>query len=225
MPNPQPDRQHRTSAGLPTSVEAICQYDICILTDRTKRFGVRLPNLGFTRPRLACATGGFLLILRCAATGSVRSLSAPVPVSRIAAIQDSARGGASGAGEVYSAILLAFGWVGVITDGLVGDILSARAGEFALFARSAGASHSCIRIVDSADPAETLGLRVRSGDLLYVACYGAFSILAELIAKLRADAPKIGQHQQRIRRDRPVTRFFARETPSRHSPNRWRCPC
>ena len=223
MPNPQPDRQHRTSAGLPPSVEAIRQYDTCILTDRTKRFGVRL--LGFTRPRPACATGGVLLILRYAATCSVRSLSAPVPVSRIAAIQDPARGGASGAGEVYSALLLAFGWVGVITDGLVGDILGARAWEFLLFARSVGASHSSIHIVDSADPAETLGLRVRSGDPLYVACYGAFSILAELIAKLPAAAPKIGQHKQRIRRDRRVTRFFARETPSRHSPNRWRSPC
>ena len=225
MPNPPPDRQHRTSAGPPPSIEAIRQYDPGILTDRTKRFGVRLPNLGFTRPRLACATGGFLLILRCAATGSVRSLSAPVPVSRIAAIQDSARGGASGAGEVYSAILLAFGRVGVNTDGLVGDILGARAWEFPWFARSVGASHPCIHIVDSADPAETLGLRVRSGDLLYVACYFAFCILAELIAKLPAAAPNIGQHKQRIRRDRPVTRFFARETPSRHSPNRRRSPC
>ena len=225
MPNPQPDRQHRTWAGLLPSVEAIRQYDTCILTDRTKRFGVRLPNLGFTRPRLACATGGFLLIVRCAATGSVRSLSAPVPVSRIAAIQDSARGPASGAGEVCSAILLAFGGVGVITDGMVGDILGARAWEFPLFARSVGAAHSCIHIVESPDPAETLGLRVRRGDLLYVACYGAFSILAELIAKLPAAAPKIGQHKQRIRRDRPVTRFFARETPSRHSPNRRRSPC
>ena len=225
MPNPQPDRQHRTSAGLPPSVEAIRQYDTCILTDRTKRFGVRLPNPGFTRPGLACATGGFLLILRHAAPCSVRSLSAPVPVSRIAAIQEPARGRASGAGEVFSAILLAFGWVGVITDGLVGDILGARAWEFPSFARSVGASHPCIHIVDSADPAETLGWRVRSGDLLYVACYGAFSILAELIAKLPAAAPKIGQHKQRIRRDRPVTRFFAREIPSRHSPNRWRSPC
>ena len=225
MPNPQPDRQHRTSAGLPPSVEAIRQYDTCILTDRTKRFGERLPNPGFTRPGLACATGGFLLILRYAATCSVRSLSASVPVFRIAAIQDSARGPASGAGEVYSALLLAFGWVGVITDGLVGDILGARAWEFLLFARSVGASHSSIHIVESADPAETLGLRVRSGDLLYLACYGAFSILTELIAKLPAAPPKIGQHKQRIRRDRPVTRFFGRETPSRHSPNRWRSPC
>jgi len=225
MPNPQPDRQHRTSAGLPPSVEAIRQYDTCILRDRTKRFGERLPNPGFTRPGLACATGGFLLILRYAATCSVRSLSAPVPVSRIAAIQDPAGGGASGAGEVYSAILLAFGWVGVITDGLVGDILGARAWEFPLFARLVGASHSSIHIVDTADPAETLGLRVRSGDPLYVACCGAFSILAELIAKLPKAAPKIGQHKQRIRRDRPVTRFFTRETPSRHSPNRWRSPC
>ena len=223
MPNPQPDRQHRTSAGLPPSVEAIHQYDTCILTDRTKRFGVRL--LGFTRPRLACATSGVLLILRYAATCSVRSLSAPVPVSRIATIQDPARGRASGAGKVYSAILLAFGWVGVITDGLVGDILGARAWEFPLFARSVGAAHSCIHIVESPDPAETLGLRVRRGDLLYVACCGAFSILAELIAKLPKAAPKIGQHKQRIRRDRPVTRFFGRETPSRHSPNRWRSPC
>ena len=225
MPNPQPDRPHRTSAGLPPSVEVIRRYDTCILTDRTKRFGVRLPNLGFTRPGPACATGGLLLILRYAATCSVRSLSAPVPVSRIATIQDPARGRASGAGKVYSAILLAFGWVGVITDGLVGDIPGARAWEFPLFARSVGALHPCLHIVNSPDPAESLGLRVRSGDLLYVACYGAFSILAELIAKLRADAPKIGQHQQRIRRDRPVTRFFARETPSRHSPNPGRSPC
>jgi len=223
MPNPQPDRQHRTSAGLPPSVEAIRQYDTCILTDRTKRFGVRL--LGFTRPRLACATCGVLLILKYTATCSVRSLSASVPVFRIAAIQDSARGPASGASEVCRAILLAFGGVGVITDGLVGDILGARAWEFPLFARSVGASHPCIDIVDTADPAETLGLRVRSGDLLYLACYGAFSILTELIAKLPAAPPKIGQHKQRIRRDRPVTRFFGRETPSRHSPNRWRSPC
>jgi regulator of RNase E activity RraA len=224
MPNPQPDRQHRTSAGLPPSVEAIRQCDTCILTDRTKRFDVRLPNLGFTRPRLACATGGFLLILRYAATRSVRSLSAPVPVSRIAAIQDSDRGGASGAGEVYSAILLALGWVGVITDGLVGDILGARAWELPLSARSVGVSHSSIHIVDSADLAETLGLRVRSGDLLYAPCYVVFSILAELIAKLRGRAEDFPTPTAN-RRDRPVTRFLARETPSRHSPNRWRSPC
>lgn len=223
MPNPPPDRQHRTSAGLPPSGEAIRQYDTCILSDRTKRFGARLPNLGFTRPRLACATG-FPLILRYAATCSVRSLNAPVPVSRIAAIQDSARGGASGARELYSAMLLALGWVGVITDGLVGDILGARAWEFPLFARSVGISHSSIHIVDSADPAETLGLRVPSGDRLYAPCYVVFSILAELIAKLRGRAED-WPIQTANRRDRPVTRFLARETPSRHSPYRWRSPC
>ena len=224
MPNAQPRRQHRTSRGLPPSVKAIRQYDTCVLTDRTKRFGVRLPNLGFTRPRLACATGGFPLILRYAATCSVRSLCAPVPASRIAAIQDSARGGASGAGEVYSAILLGFGWVGVITDGLVGDILDARAWEFPLFARSVGVSHACIQIVDSADPAETLGLRVRSGDLLYAPCYVVLSIHAELIAKLRGRAED-SSTQTANRRDRPVARYLARETPSRHSPNRWRSSC
>ena len=219
MPNPQPDRQHhRTSTGLPPSVEAIGQYDACIPTDRTKRFGMRLPNQGFTRHRLACVSGGLPLILY-AATGSVRSLIAPVPASRIAVIQDMdfGRRWAFSVGDVYTAI--------VITDGPVRDILGARAWEFPLFACLAGVSHSYIHIVDSADPAETLALRIRAGDLLYAARYVRLfhpcGINRETSCRRAEDWPTPTAN----RRDRPVTRFLARETRSRHSPNRWRSPC
>jgi 4-hydroxy-4-methyl-2-oxoglutarate aldolase len=199
-------------------LEAIRQFDTCTIANAIEQFGVRLRNEGYTRPGLACVTGGFPTLLGYAATFQIRTSDPPMkgnsyldrtdwwgaierlPLPRIAVIQDLEAGAGSGAavGEVHAAILKAFRCEGVITNGSVRDITAIRKMQFPVLARSLAVSHSYSHVVDYGQPVDILGLRVHVGDLLYADCHGVISIPHKIAPEIPEIAAKLRAHEQQI---------------------------
>lgn len=199
-------------------LDEIRRFDTCTIANAIEQLRVRLRNEGYTREGLTCVTGGFPHVLGYSATFRVRS-SEPsltgnpyvertdwwgaiqrLPSPRIAVIEDldAGRRFASCVGEVHAAILKAFGCEAVITNGAVRDIPGVREIGFPMFAGAVAVSHAYSHIVDFGSPVDVFGLKVQSGDLLYVDCHGAVTIPLEVAADLPAAAEKIRQHERRI---------------------------
>jgi 4-hydroxy-4-methyl-2-oxoglutarate aldolase len=199
------------------TLEAIRQFDTCIIANAIEQFGLRLRNEGYTRPGLRCMTGDRPRILGYAATCTVRSANPPMsgdsyrdrtdwwnaiealPVPRIAVIQDLEPDAGGGVvGEVHSAILKAFHCVGAITNGSVRDLPGVSRLGFSLFAGSVSVSHAYAHMVGFGEPVEIFGLQVASGDLIYADCHGAISIPREIADDVPAKAEEIRVREQRI---------------------------
>lgn len=201
-----------------SQLKAIQEFDTCTIANAIEQFGVRLRNEGFTAPGLRCVTKDNARLLGYAATSKVRSSDPPVtgrsyldrtdwwaaidalPLPRIAVIQDVDREPGRGAsvGEVHAAILKAFHCDGVITNGAVRDLPAVSKLQFPMFAPFVTVSHSYMHIVEYGQPAEILGLRIQSGDLLYADCHGVISIPLEIAAELPDAAARIRSKEQRI---------------------------
>lgn len=186
-------------------IDAIAEFDTCTVANVLETFKVRLRNEGFTEPGLSCLTGGcFPRLAGYAATFRTKSADPPiqggyylertdwwdamggVPLPRIAVIEDldPHPGTASSAGEVHAAILKAFGYAGVITNGAVRDLPAVSAMNFPMFARFAAVSHSYMHLVDYAGPVNICGLIIHPGDLLLADCHGVISIPKEIATEL-----------------------------------------
>ena len=200
-----------------SQLEAIQQFDTCMIANAIEQFRVRLRNEGFTRPGLRCVTKGATRLLGYAATSKVRSSNPPMtgtaylertdwwtniealPVPRIAVIQDmdSAPRGAC-MGEIHAAILKALHCAGVITNGAVRDVPAISELEFPMFAPFVAVSHAYTHVLDFGQPVEILGLQIRPGDLLYADCHGVVSIPLEIAAELPEAAARIQAKERRI---------------------------
>ncbi len=199
-------------------LDAILQFDTCVIANAIETFGVRLNNEGFTRPGLNCITCPDQRILGYAATFQFRSSDPPVtggrfkdrtdwwgemerlPLPRIAVFESLDKHSEDGScvGDVHTAILRAFGCCGAIIDGSVRDVPGIRKQEFPVFARSVAVSHSYVHIVSFGEPVEVLGLTVRQGDLLYADCHGVLAIPVQIAAELPAVAERMRKKDDRI---------------------------
>jgi 4-hydroxy-4-methyl-2-oxoglutarate aldolase len=199
-------------------LEGIGQFDTCTIANAIEQFRVRPRNEGFTRPGLRCVTQGESRLLGYAATSRVRfsnpSLTGSpfleridwwasvdsLPLPRIAVIQDTDPdpGGGASVGEVHAAILKAFHFHGVITNGAVRDLPAVSKLGFPMFAPFVAVSHSYMHVVDYGEPVEILGLDVRTGDLLYADCHGVISIPIEIAAELPKVAARLRAKDQNI---------------------------
>lgn len=204
-----------------SQLDAIQQYDTCMIANAIEQFDVRLRNEGFTRPGLRCVTqrgAGVPRLLGYASTSRVRTSDPPVtgrayldrtdwwdsvgrlPVPRIAVIQDVDPNPGSGAclGEVHAAILKALHCAGAITNGAVRDVPAVSSLDFPLFAPFVTASHSYMHMVDYGEPVEIFGLKVHTGDLLYADCHGVISLPLEIASELPAAAARIQAQERKI---------------------------
>jgi len=198
-------------------LEALKQYDTCILADALETFGHRLRNEGYTRPGLRRMTGEQETVIGYAATARVRSSDPSVLGSsyvanyawwpeinralqpRIAVLEDLDPHPGAGAcvGEVTAAILKSLHCVAAVTNGAVRDLQAVEALRFPLFASYVSPSHSYAHIVDHSHPVEICGLLIQPGDLLMVDCHGVISIPLDLAPALPAVAARL-RDQRRI---------------------------
>jgi 4-hydroxy-4-methyl-2-oxoglutarate aldolase len=201
-----------------SQLEAIQQFDTCMIANAIEQFGVRMRNEGFTRPGLRCVTKGDTRLLGYASTSRVHTSNPPVtgkayldrtdwwdsdgrlPLPRIAVIQDvdPEPGGGACMGEVHAAILKALCCGGAITNGAVRDLPAVSKLKFSLFAPFVTVSHSYMHLVDYGEPVEIFGLKVRAGDLLYADCHGVISIPLEIAVELPEAAARIQAKEQKI---------------------------
>jgi 4-hydroxy-4-methyl-2-oxoglutarate aldolase len=200
------------------TLQAIRRFDTCTVANVIERFGVRLRNVGYTRPGLHCVTGGFPRAIGFAATSRVRLSDPPVtggtfhdrtdwwadiqgmPAPRIAVIQDLEPQAGSGSvvGQVHAGVLKAFGCTAVVTNGAVRILESVAAMEFPMFAHTVSVSHAYLHVVDYGRPVDIFGLRVHTGDLLLADCHGVISIPLEIANEVPRAAAEIRAKEQRI---------------------------
>jgi 4-hydroxy-4-methyl-2-oxoglutarate aldolase len=190
--------------------EALLKLDTCQVSNAIETFNVRMRDEGHASPGIRCLTKANPRVLGYAVPCRVSTDRPPVsgrashdradwwsliqnfPAPRVAVVQDISRAPGSGAvaGEVHSAILMALGCAGLITNGSVRDVPAVSRLKFPLFATGQSPSHRYFHLVDFGETAEINGLKVHPGDLIYADCSGIISIPLDIAASIPAMAAR-----------------------------------
>lgn len=199
-------------------LDALRQFDTCMIANAVETFNVRLHNTGFADASICCMFPDAPPMVGYAATARLRSGDPPiaggsfrdradfwncileVPAPRILVLQDMDRPAGRGAfvGDMHAAILKALGCVGYLTNGAVRELPSVRAMGLQLFASSVAVSHAYAHIFDLGAPVTIGGMEVQPGDLLHGDRHGVMSIPAEIADKVPAVAEGLQQAEQKI---------------------------
>jgi regulator of RNase E activity RraA len=194
-------------APLPAAVlEALARFDTPTICNALELVVPERRLIGFTVRPLVCPFPDLPPMVGYARTATIRA-SAASPLSaaeqrqrrgayydyvgtgpgpRISVIQDldgPAIGTGAFWGEVNSAIHLALGCRGVVTDGSIRDIPQWAPG-FQALAGSVGPSHAHVHVAGFGEPVNVCGMTVRSGDLIHADRHGAVVIPLEAAARL-----------------------------------------
>jgi 4-hydroxy-4-methyl-2-oxoglutarate aldolase len=194
-----------------TDFESLGALDTCTVSNAIERLNVRLRNEGFVPGRVRCRFPDLPPMIGYAATGRIRTVSAPLahrcyydrmdwwnyvaslPEPRVMVVEDVDGEPGLGAfvGEIHAAIGHALNCVGCVTNGAVRDLPAVKAPTFQLFAGRVGVSHSYAHVIDFNKPVEIGGLKIQSGDLLHGDRRGVLSIPLDFAAKIPAEASKV----------------------------------
>jgi 4-hydroxy-4-methyl-2-oxoglutarate aldolase len=199
-------------------LDALRQFDTCMVANAVDTFNVRLHNAGFTNASIHCMFEDAPPMVGYAATARLRSGQPPmvgssfrdrgdfwnsileIPAPRILVLEDKDNPPGRGAfvGDMHSAILQALGCIGYVTNGAVRELPSVRAMGIQLFAGSVAVSHAYAHIFD-VDAAITVGgMEVRPGELLHGDRHGVLAIPAEIAAAIPAVAAEIQRAEQNV---------------------------
>ncbi len=197
-------------------LNALRQFDTCMVANAVESFNVRLHNTGFTDASIHCMFKDGPPMVGYAVTGRLRSGDPPmvggtfrdradfwnsilqVPAPRILVLEDKDDPPGRGAfvGDMHAAILKALGCVGYLTNGAVRELPSVRAIGFQLFAGSVAVSHAYAHIFDVGATVRVGGMEVRPGDLLHGDRHGVLTVPLEIavgIPRVAADLKKTEQ--------------------------------
>ena len=185
--------------------EEIRKLDTCTVSNAIERLEVRLRNEGsIAGSVLRCQFPNFPPMLGYAATGRMRSTSAPVagrayhmnmhwwryvasiPEPRVMVIEDAGEKPGSGAlvGEMHAVIGRALHCVGYVTNGAVRDLPAVEALGFRLFAGDAAVSHMYAHVCDYGELVEIGGLKIRPGDLIHGDRHGVHTIPLSIASQI-----------------------------------------
>jgi regulator of RNase E activity RraA len=171
----------------PGVLEQLRTLDARTVSNAIERLDVRLRNEGFSDISVRCLSPSLPPRVGYAATGRIRTMSAPtarywyhdrldwweylatIPAPRVIVFEDMDKRPGFGAlfGEVHAQIGRALGCIGYVTNGAVRDLAGIERTGFHLFARGVSVSHAYAHVVDFGEPVEVGGLRVNPGDLLH----------------------------------------------------------
>src|SRR5579864_591223 len=208
------------SAPLLTEEElnALRQFDTCMIANAIERFNVRLRNTGFTDGKVRCMFPDSRPMVGYAVTGRLRSGSPPIagalfrdrgdlwtriletPTPRILVLDDVDEKPGRGAfvGDMHAAILTALGCVGYVTNGAVRELPSVRRIGMQLFAGSVAVSHAYAHIFDLGVPVTVDGMEVHPGSLLHGDQHGVVTVPAQIAAEIPSVAAKLQRSEQEV---------------------------
>jgi 4-hydroxy-4-methyl-2-oxoglutarate aldolase len=199
-------------------LDALRQFDTCMVANAIETFNVRLHNTGFTNASIRCMFKDAPPMVGYAATGRLRSGEPPmvgntfhdradfwnsilqIPSPRILVLEDKDNPAGRGAfvGDMHAAILKALGCIGYVTNGAVRELSAVHAMEIQLFAGNVAVSHAYAHIFDIGAPISVGGMEVHPGDLLHGDRHGVLTIPAEIAGAIPAVAAEIQKEEQHV---------------------------
>jgi 4-hydroxy-4-methyl-2-oxoglutarate aldolase len=199
-------------------LDALRQFDTCMVANAVETFNVRLHNTGFTNASIRCIFEDAPPMVGYAATARLLSGEAPmvgntfrdrgdfwdsileIPSPRILVLEDKDHSPGRGAfvGDMHAAILKALGCIGYVTNGAVRELPAVRAMGVQLFAGSVAVSHAYAHIFDIGAAVSVGGMEVRRGDLLHGDRHGVLTIPAEIAVAIPAVAAQIQREEQNV---------------------------
>jgi 4-hydroxy-4-methyl-2-oxoglutarate aldolase len=199
-------------------LDALRQFDTCMVANAVETFNVRLHNTGFTNASIHCMFKDEPPMVGYAATARLRSGQPPmvggtfrdrgdfwnsilqIPSPRILVLEDKDDPPGRGAfvGDMHAAILKSLGCVGYLTNGAVRELPSVRAVGIQLFAGSVAVSHSYAHIFDVGAVINIGGMEVRPGDLLHGDRHGVLTIPEKIAVSIPAVAAELKKTEQKV---------------------------
>lgn len=202
----------------PGILEQLQALDSCTVSNAIERLEIRLRNEGFTNSSVRCLSPGLPPMVGYAATGRIRTSSAPttrqwyyermdwwrylttIPAPRVIVFQDVDERPGFGAlfGEIHANIGRALGCIGYVTNGTVRDLSGIERTGIHIFASGVSPSHAYAHVVDFGGPVEVGGLTVKPGDLLHGDRHGVVSVPAAIAEQVRAIATEILAQERQL---------------------------
>lgn len=199
-------------------LDALRQFDTCMVANAVETFRLRLRNTGFTNGGVHCMFPDAPPMVGYAVTARLRAGDPPIvggtfhdrsdlwnrilefPAPRILVLQDMDDPPGLGAfvGWVHAAILKALGCVGHLTNGAVRQLPSVRSTGIQLFAGNAAVSHAYAHIFDIGCHVKVGGMEIRPGDLLHGDRHGVLNVPIAIAAQVPAVASKLERRHQKI---------------------------
>ncbi|HEV2397098.1 MAG TPA: RraA family protein [Candidatus Sulfotelmatobacter sp.] len=199
-------------------LDALRQFDTCMIANAIEKFNVRLRNTGFTNGKIRCMFPDAPPMAGYAVTGRLRSGDPPIagayfrdrgdlwsrildsPGPRILVLQDVDDKPGRGAfvGDMHAAILNALGCVGYVTNGAVRELPSVRKMGMQLFAGIVAVSHAYAHIFDLGTPVTIDGMEVHTGTLLHGDQHGIVTVPAEIAAEIPNVAARLQHSEQDV---------------------------
>ncbi|MGA7216675.1 MAG: RraA family protein [Candidatus Sulfotelmatobacter sp.] len=199
-------------------LDALRQFDTCMVSNAIETFGARLRNTGFADASIRCVFKESPPMVGYAATARLRSGEPPmiggrfhdraefwrsilqIPAPRILVLQDMDKPAGRGAfvGDMHAAILSALGCVGYVTNGAVRELPAVREMGFQLFAGSLAVSHAYAHIFEIGSDVMVGAMQVQPGDLLHGDRHGVLNVPLNLAAKVPAVARELQRAEEKI---------------------------
>jgi len=199
-------------------LDALRQFDTCMISNAIETFDARLRNTGFADASIRCVFEDASPLVGYAVTARLRSGDPPIvggsyrdqgelwnrilamPAPRILVLQDMDRTPGRGAfvGDMHAAILQALGCIGYVTNGAVRELPAVRAMGFELFAGSLAVSHAYSHIFEVGATVTVGGMEVRPGDLLHGDRHGILTVPRKIAAQVPRAARDLQQAEKRI---------------------------
>ena len=199
-------------------LDALRQFDTCMVANAVETFNVRLHNTGFTNASIHCMFEDAPPMVGYAATARLRSGEPPmvgstfrdradfwnsilqIPAPRILVLEDKDHQAGRGAfvGDMHAAILKALGCVGHVTNGAVRELPAVRAMGIQLFAGNVAVSHAYAHIFDVGSAINVGGMEVKPGDLLHGDRHGVLTIPHEIAVAIPAVATEMKRAEQSV---------------------------
>ncbi|MGD1092636.1 MAG: RraA family protein [Bryobacteraceae bacterium] len=200
--------------------EQIRKLDTYTVSNAIERLKARPRNEGSVPgPVLHCQFPHFEPMLGYAATGRIRSTSAPVsgrayhenmhwwryvasiPEPRVMVIQDvdEQPGAAALVGELHAVIGRALKCVGYVTNGAVRDLPGVESVGFHLFAGSVAVSHMYAHVSEYGRPIQIGGLEIRPGDLIHGDRHGVQTVPLTIASQIPEMASEILREERELK--------------------------
>ncbi len=199
-------------------LDALRQFDTCMVANAVETFHVRLRNTGFTDASIKCMFEDAPPVVGYAVTARLRSGEPPiagstfhnrgefwksildVPAPRILVLEDIDDPPGRGAfvGDVHGAILRALGCIAYATNGAVRELDAVRSTGLQLFAGSIAVSHAYAHIFDIGVPVTIAGAKIHPRELLHGDRHGLLTIPTEIASAIPAVAARIELAEQKV---------------------------